>query len=182
MTRHHIERTAAVAMLAAAAVCMTLAVSHKRPQTAPRADVPRTVPSAASRSAVRPSLPWLSVPPSLMATELSSAVPTHEVSARSVASPPAPSASAGEAGQAGYLALRHRIAWCESRNDPTAVNRSSGAAGAFQFTPGTWQSVTGLEPPASAYPIDVQRRAFDALYAMRGTRPWYSSRSCWSRP
>lgn len=79
-----------------------------------------------------------------------------------------------------YLALRHRIAWCESRLDPTAVNPESGAAGLFQFMPETFKAVTGLEPPASAYPIDVQRQAFDALYAEAGTSPWSASKSCWS--
>jgi hypothetical protein len=33
-----------------------------------------------------------------------------------------------------------RKAWCESRMNPGAYNASSGAAGLFQFLPGTWRS------------------------------------------
>lgn len=32
------------------------------------------------------------------------------------------------------------VAWCESRFDPGAYNRSSGASGLFQFLSGTWRS------------------------------------------
>lgn len=34
--------------------------------------------------------------------------------------------------------LLRRRAWCESRMDPGAYNRQSGASGLFQFLPSTW--------------------------------------------
>ena len=43
-----------------------------------------------------------------------------------------------------------RIAFCESRYDPAAYNRSSGASGLFQAIPSTWRSTpqgrAGLSP------------------------------------
>ena len=33
-----------------------------------------------------------------------------------------------------------RVAYCESRYNPLAINRSSGASGLFQFMPSTWNS------------------------------------------
>ena len=33
-----------------------------------------------------------------------------------------------------------RVAYCESRYNPLAVNRSSGASGLFQFMPSTWNA------------------------------------------
>jgi hypothetical protein len=96
-------------------------------------------------------------------------------------SPPASSAKAGEAVQAGYLKLRAAIAWCESRNTPTAVNKTSGASGTYQFMAETWRAVTGLPGSAGDYPESVQDAAFDKLYAADGTRPWNASKGCWSK-
>ena len=39
----------------------------------------------------------------------------------------------------------HRVCWCESRYQPHAYNRSSGATGAFQFIPSTARAV-GIDP------------------------------------
>lgn len=36
--------------------------------------------------------------------------------------------------------LLRRRAWCESRNNPRAVNRRSHASGLFQFLPSTWRT------------------------------------------
>lgn len=36
-------------------------------------------------------------------------------------------------------ATLRRLAWCESRMNPRALNRSSGAAGLLQFLPSTWR-------------------------------------------
>lgn len=33
-----------------------------------------------------------------------------------------------------------RVAWCESRMNPNARNRSSGAAGLFQWLPSSWRA------------------------------------------
>lgn len=85
----------------------------------------------------------------------------------------------GASGPSG--SIRDRIAWCESRNNPRAVNRSSGASGKYQFMRSTWHAVTGLPGDAADYPEAVQDHAFDLLYASSGTRPWASSKTCWSR-
>ncbi len=71
-------------------------------------------------------------------------------------------------------AIRH----CESRNDPLAVNRSSGAGGLYQITPQTWESFEGY-PRAHVAPADVQERFAVDLYRRRGLRPWLASRPCW---
>jgi hypothetical protein len=89
-------------------------------------------------------------------------------------------------GTAGNLpAVLRRIRGCESGSGPTspgnysAENGSSSASGAFQFTSGTWRSVTGLRPPASAYSRAVQDRAAIKHYRDVGTSPWNASRGCW---
>lgn len=72
------------------------------------------------------------------------------------------------------------IALCESGNDVTAKNPTSSASGAWQFVDSTWQWVTGLQPPARAYPRAIQRAAFDKLWdGGRGASHWAPSRSCW---
>lgn len=38
------------------------------------------------------------------------------------------------------LAWALRVAYCESRYNPLAINRSSGASGLFQFMPSTWNA------------------------------------------
>ena len=47
-------------------------------------------------------------------------------------------------------AWAYRVAWCESRYQPAAYNRWSGASGLFQFVPRTWaatpQGRAGLSP------------------------------------
>ena len=129
---------------------------------------------------VRPSLPTSG---SAEPTTSPSAVRASGSQLRSVAAvPPAPAATAGEGEQAAsYKALRARISWCESRNEPTAVNPTSGAAGLYQFLDATFEAVTGLPGKASGYSAEVQTAAFDRLYAADGTSPWNSSKGCWSK-
>jgi soluble lytic murein transglycosylase-like protein len=59
----------------------------------------------------------------------------------------------------------------ESGGNPRAINRSSGAAGLFQFLPSTWHSL-GYSGSAADYPASVQYQAAERLYAQSGTRPW----------
>lgn len=73
------------------------------------------------------------------------------------------------------LDVRH----CESRGNYRAKNPGSSAAGGWQFLDSTWEEVTGLPGPASAYSVEVQDRAAVKLYARAGTRPWNASRHCW---
>lgn len=86
------------------------------------------------------------------------------------------SSSSGRASGGGVLdCIRHR----ESRGDYRVVNRSSGAAGAYQFMPGTWNStarsagrsdLVGVHP-AAASPADQDAMA-QHLLATQGLRPW----------
>jgi hypothetical protein len=63
-----------------------------------------------------------------------------------------------------------RIAACESGYNPYAVNRSSGAAGLFQFMPATWAH----SPWAAQSPFDpvANSQAAAWLYARSGPGQW----------
>jgi hypothetical protein len=103
----------------------------------------------------------------VIATESAQARPTVRQSAS------APSSE----GDGGFLAcVRQR----ESRGDYTIHNtQGSGASGAYQFMPGTWNSLAGSigrtdlvgVDPAAASPADQDAMAA-ALYAQQGARPW----------
>jgi hypothetical protein len=75
--------------------------------------------------------------------------------------------------------LLDRIEWCESRGHNEPPSAGHPAAGYFQFEPGTWVAWAHLKAPASAYSYATQRAAAASMLAVDGTRPWYSSRSCW---
>jgi hypothetical protein len=80
----------------------------------------------------------------------------------------------------GFLAcVRNR----ESGGDYTVYNSGgSGAAGAYQFLPGTWDSIAASSgrhdlvgvSPANASPADQDAMA-QALYAQQGSAPWGGS-------
>jgi hypothetical protein len=63
-----------------------------------------------------------------------------------------------------------RVAWCESRYHPNSVNSSSGAAGLFQFMPGTWAG----SPWHAQSPFDPVANAQAAawLYHTYGPQRW----------
>jgi hypothetical protein len=72
------------------------------------------------------------------------------------------------------------VRWRESRGDYSVHNsQGSGASGAYQFMPGTWNSIAGAEgrsdlvgmDPASAAPGDQDAMAV-ALYSQQGASPW----------
>ena len=63
-----------------------------------------------------------------------------------------------------------KIAWCESKYDPHAVNSDSDAQGLFQFLPSTWAGT----PFASSSPFDPNANAQAAawLYQTYGPTQW----------
>ena len=72
------------------------------------------------------------------------------------------------------------VAECESGGNLTAKNPRSTASGLYQFLDSTWEWVTGLPAPASAYPKAVQDSAFRKLWADgSGASHWFPSRHCW---
>lgn len=96
--------------------------------------------------------------------------------ARRAAAAPRSSSSSGWQGPDGVLGcIRHR----ESRGQYGVVNSGSGAAGAYQFMPGTWNSTAGSAGrpdlvgvnPADASPADQDAMA-QHLLATQGLRPW----------
>ncbi|TME41417.1 MAG: hypothetical protein E6I57_04635 [Chloroflexi bacterium] len=57
-----------------------------------------------------------------------------------------------------------RVAWCESRYNPSAYNPSSGASGLFQFLASTWAANSVRAGYAGASPFDAVANANTAAY------------------
>ncbi len=60
-----------------------------------------------------------------------------------------------------------RVAWCESRYNPYAVNARSGAAGLFQFMPATWAANSVRAGYGGASVFDTVANANTAAYMFR---------------
>jgi muramidase (phage lysozyme) len=65
-----------------------------------------------------------------------------------------------------------------ARGNYAAVNRRSGASGAYQFTDDTWGGRYGVRSAAQATPEQQDRAAYET-YQRRGTSPWRFSAACW---
>lgn len=65
-----------------------------------------------------------------------------------------------------------RVAWCESRYNPLAVNARSGAAGLFQFMPRTWAANSARAGYAGASVFDPVASANTAAYMFRNGQAW----------
>jgi hypothetical protein len=63
-----------------------------------------------------------------------------------------------------------RVAKCESQYNPYAVNRSSGAAGLFQFLPSTWASLP--QHNQSVFDPTANAQAAAVLYQRSGPGQW----------
>lgn len=83
----------------------------------------------------------------------------------------------------GNAPILDRIKRCESGGNYRAVNRSSGASGAYQFLDSTWRAMPESRgyAKASYAPAWLQDQAARRLYARYGIRPWIASSSCWAR-
>ena len=66
----------------------------------------------------------------------------------------------------------YRVAWCESRYDPAAYNRRSGASGLYQFLPSTWRATP--QGRAGLSPFDPYANAAAAawLFTNHGPGHW----------
>ncbi len=90
---------------------------------------------------------------------------------------PAPPPTAGVGVQAIYAVFGNssgltwalRVARCESRYDPLAVNASSGASGLFQFMPSTWRAYFAGWNIWDPY---AQARAALVFYSRGATNAW----------
>lgn len=94
--------------------------------------------------------------------------PADPAPATATAAAPAPRASSGYSG--GY-SIPGYIVQCESGGNWTAVNPSSGAGGAYQIMPSTWQAYGGTGTPQDASP--AQQSAIAAkIWASSGPGAW----------
>lgn len=78
--------------------------------------------------------------------------------------------------------VRRCIVWRESRGQYRALNRHSGASGAYQFMDSTWHHVTHLPGKAMHYSKHTQDAAFYKLFNWgKGRRNWYltGGPQCW---
>lgn len=65
-----------------------------------------------------------------------------------------------------------RVAWCESRYNPYAINARSGASGLFQFMPRTWAANSVRAGYAGASVFDPVASANVAAYMFRNGQAW----------
>jgi peptidoglycan hydrolase-like protein with peptidoglycan-binding domain len=80
------------------------------------------------------------------------------------------SSTADSAGSGGY-SIPSQIVQCESGGNYSAVNPSSGAGGAYQILPSTWQAYGGQGLPQDASPAEQSRIASE-IYARQGSSAW----------
>lgn len=85
--------------------------------------------------------------------------------------PAAASAAPSTASTGGGYTIPSGIVQCESGGNYSAVNPSSGAGGAYQILPSTWQAYGGQGLPENA-PAAEQDRIAAAIYANQGASAW----------
>jgi len=69
-------------------------------------------------------------------------------------------------------AWAYRVAWCESRYDPGAYNRWSGASGLYQFLPTTWRNTPQGRAGLSPFDPYANAEAAAWLYRVGGPGHW----------
>jgi len=70
------------------------------------------------------------------------------------------------------------LAWAESRGDPQAYNRTSGAAGLLQFLYGTWLGTPQGQAGFSRYDPVASRAAAKWMIGQGRLREWVTWRQC----
>lgn len=163
--------TSAVALFVSstvAAVIVPRPAAHHRALAARTAPTPAVVdvyrhrwalsPSAEVEPTTTTSLP--SVPVTSVPVAAHPAEPRPRSRVRATAGAPQPSTSK-------WACIIDR----ESRGDPTAVNRSSGAGGLYQFLPTSWRAYGGTGLPQDAS-VAEQTRVAETAYARSGWAPW----------
>jgi peptidoglycan hydrolase-like protein with peptidoglycan-binding domain len=89
----------------------------------------------------------------------------------SSATPASVSPSASSSSSSGGYSIPSGIVQCESGGSYSAVNPSTGAGGAYQILPSTWQAYGGQGLPQNASPAEQDRIASE-IYAHQGASAW----------
>jgi len=92
---------------------------------------------------------------------------TSSTTSSTVSSAPAPARSSGSGG----YAIPSYIVQCESGGNWRAVNPSSGAGGAYQIMPSTWQAYGGSGLPQNASPAQ-QSAIASKIWHSTGPSAW----------
>ncbi len=87
------------------------------------------------------------------------------------ATPATPATGAPTSWSSGGYAIPSGIVQCESGGNYAAVNPSTGAGGAYQILPSTWQAYGGQGLPQDASPAE-QGRIASEIYASQGPSAW----------
>lgn len=79
--------------------------------------------------------------------------------------------------------VMEKIAFCESRNNPSAKNPKSTASGRFQFLRGSWEyygtKKWGSLEGRNVFDNDDNTELAYWVASEYGLSPWYASRHCW---
>jgi peptidoglycan hydrolase-like protein with peptidoglycan-binding domain len=82
----------------------------------------------------------------------------------------ATSGASGSSSGSGY-SIPSSIVQCESGGNYSAVNPTTGAGGAYQILPSTWQAYGGQGLPQDASPAE-QGRIASEIYSSQGSSAW----------
>jgi hypothetical protein len=101
------------------------------------------------------------------------------VRAQTVAAPaPVPAPAPAPASSGSDATSTNTADWACIRAHESGNNYSEGGGGAYQFTLGTWEGLTGLSTPAQDSAPAVQDAAALKLFSERGWQPWTTRYVC----
>lgn len=95
---------------------------------------------------------------------------SYSASSGSYSTSPSASSASASTSSGGY-SIPSSIVQCESGGNYSAVNSSSGAGGAYQIMPSTWQAYGGQGLPQDA-PKGEQDQIAAKIYASQGSSAW----------